>query len=158
MLWGCIVASGTGNTGLYQSNDKIRGLPRHWEFNMLSSVRKRGLKQMSWVFEQVTYWQNTFISTIERLKRKRWTVSNFLATVRALTSVPLKMCKGADLPLLEKKNRLLQTWKSLKTKRWKGDRTYPAAKVKEEMFIGCHHCQWLCNQTSVKGASEYTLN
>uniref|UniRef100_A0A8C4SC68 Transposase n=1 Tax=Erpetoichthys calabaricus TaxID=27687 RepID=A0A8C4SC68_ERPCA len=74
MFWGCFAASGTGCLdcvqGIMKSEDYQKILGR----NVGPSVRKLGLRQRSWVFQQDSDPKHTSKSTQKWLKTKCWRV------------------------------------------------------------------------------------
>ena len=74
MFWGCFAASGTGCIdcvqGIMKSGDYQKILAR----NVGPSVRKLGLRQRSWVFQQDNDPKHTSQSTQKWLETKRWRI------------------------------------------------------------------------------------
>ena len=72
MFWGCFAASGTGLLdrvhGIMKSEDYQQILQR----NVGPSVRKLGLPQRSWVFQQDNDPKHTSKSTRKWFERKHW--------------------------------------------------------------------------------------
>ena len=74
MFWGCFAASGTGCLdcvhGIMKSEDHQRIVER----NLGPSVRKLGLRQRSWVFQQDNDPKHTSKSTQKLFETKHWRV------------------------------------------------------------------------------------
>ena len=87
MFWGCFAASGTGcldgEHGIVKSGDyqNIMGS------NVGPSVRKLGLHQRSWVFQQDNDLKHTSNSTKKWLETKRWRVLKWPAMSPDLNSI-----------------------------------------------------------------------
>ena len=110
MLWGCFAASGTGGIecikGMMKSEDRQGIL----EWNVLHIVRKLGLRQRFWGFQQDNDQKDTSSSTKEWLKRKRWTV---LKWPTMNSEIPLKTFgESWNLPL-QKELECIEEWQKL---------------------------------------------
>lgn len=74
MFWGCFAASGTGCLDCVYSIMKSEDYRRILGRNVGPSVRKLGLHQRSWVFQQDNDPKYTSKSTQKWLETKRWRV------------------------------------------------------------------------------------
>lgn len=75
MLCGGFAASGTEGTKYVKGMMKSEDDQCIKEQNVLSNVRKLGLRQKSWVFQYDNDSMHISNSQIEWLKRKRWTIA-----------------------------------------------------------------------------------
>ena len=69
MFWGCFAASGTGCVDCVQGIMKSEDYQRMLERNVGPSVRKLGLRQRSWVFQQDNDPKHSSKSTQKWFKR-----------------------------------------------------------------------------------------
>ncbi|KAG2456820.1 TC1A transposase, partial [Polypterus senegalus] len=74
MFWGCFAASGTGYLDCVQGIMKSENYQKILGRNVGPSVRKLGLRQRSWVFQQDNDPKHTSKSTQKWLKTKLWRV------------------------------------------------------------------------------------
>uniref|UniRef100_A0A8C4RGC3 Transposase n=1 Tax=Erpetoichthys calabaricus TaxID=27687 RepID=A0A8C4RGC3_ERPCA len=74
MFWGCFAASGTGCLDCVQGIMKSEDYQKILGCNVGPSVRKLGLRQRSWVFQQDIDPKHTSKSTQKWLKTKHWRV------------------------------------------------------------------------------------
>lgn len=74
MFWGCFAASGTGCLDCVHGIMKSEDYQRILGHNVGPSVRKLGLRQRSWVFQQDNDPKHTSKSTQKWLKTNRWRV------------------------------------------------------------------------------------
>ena len=74
MFWGCFAASGTGCLDCVHGIMKSEDYQIILERNVGPSVRKLGLRQRSWVFQQDNDPKHTSKSTQKWFKTKRWRV------------------------------------------------------------------------------------
>ncbi len=74
MFWGCFAASGTGCIDCVQGIMKSGDYQKILAHNVGPSVRKLGLRQRSWVFQQDNDPKHTSKSTQKWLETKRWRI------------------------------------------------------------------------------------